>query len=126
MSRLPPFEISPGAEERLKRAAQIPGMQPGISRALRYTITNEGELTEEYAGEHYSVVFNTPDVWESRYPGAVCVEIAGRAFWLTEETAQTLQGRMLEFMEKEVGRGKCAGRWRGILVANAQPVIGNR
>ena len=96
---------------------EVPGMQPGIVRTFRYDVhSKEGELTEEYVGEHYSVGFDSPQTWASAH-SAICVTLAHREFWLRPDTVDTLRGKTLTVIQRDVGRGKHAGTIRDILVA---------
>lgn len=113
----PPFTITPDAEERLKSVRSIPGMEPGICRSLRYEARKDGELTEEYSGEHFFIGFNPGAVWASAYPGAVRVTIAGREFWIVSDAAESLRGKELALVSKEVGQGSKLGLAKPILVA---------
>ncbi len=117
MSAPLPFKVSPEAEERLLRAATLPDMQPGISYTLAYDVhSREGELTEEYRGEHYSIGYDTREAWRTGHM-ATQVQIAGHEFWITSSTLDTLRGRTLSVIRRDVGRGKHAGTFRDILVA---------
>lgn len=112
----PPFNVSPAAEERLSRVPILDGQEPGIDRALSYQAHKDGELTEEFNEEHYSIGFNPPEIWSS-IPSAVKMTIAGREFWIYSETIESLRGKTLTLIEKEVGRGKCTGKTRKLLMA---------
>lgn len=111
-----PFGISPSAEQRLKQVGEVPGMQPGICLTCRYRIEKNGEVTEEFVGEHYFLAFDVSFVWESVH-SAVCVTFVGRRFWLSPDAVDSLKGKVLTQIEREVGRGSCAGTRKGILIA---------
>jgi len=69
MSAPLPFHVAPEAEQWLLKVSTAPEMQPGISYTLGYEAHNlDGELTEQFRGDHYSIGLDTPARWE-RAPG---------------------------------------------------------
>lgn len=117
MSTPLPFHVAPEAEQWLLKVSTAPEMQPGISYTLGYEAHNlDGELTEQFRGDHYSIVLDTPARWEREHL-AVRVQIAGREFWMTPATLDTLLGRTLTLVRREVGRGSNAGKTTQLLVA---------
>jgi len=116
MSATPPFTVSPEAEEWLSEVSDEPDMQAGISYTLGYDSQMDGEIIEEFWGEHYSIGFDSPERWVSVH-AAVRLSVAGREFWFRPQTLESLRGKTLTLVQKEVGRGKHAGKIRDILVA---------
>lgn len=116
MSTPPPFNISPDVEQRLGHVPILEGKEPGISLALSYEALQDGEIAEEFNEEHYTVGFHPPEIWSS-LPSAIKVTIAGREFWFPQETVESLRGKTLTLIEKEVGRGRNAGKTRNLLMA---------
>jgi hypothetical protein len=116
MSAALPFNVSPEAEQWLLRVSTLPDMQPGISYTLAYDVQKDGELTEEFRGEHYSIGYDTPAGWESEHR-ATQIHIARREFWMTAATLDTLRGKTLTLVRREVGRGSYAGKIKELLVA---------
>jgi hypothetical protein len=111
-----PFTVSPEAEQWLSQIRTTPDSQPGISYTLGYDSQMDGEILEEFWGEHYSIGYDSPERWISVHRAAQ-VSIAGGAFWLDPQTVDTLRGKTLTLAQKEVGRGKHAGKVRELLVA---------
>jgi hypothetical protein len=117
MSTPLPFHVAPEAEQRLLGVSIEPDSEPGIMYTLGYRIHNpEGELTEEFRGEHYSIGFDTPSRWQAEHR-ATRIEIAGRQFWMSTGTLDTLRGKTLNLVQRDVGRGNYAGKTRDLLVA---------
>ena len=116
MSTPIPFTITPEAEKRLSLVAEVPNVEPGIVFTCRYEVHKNGALTEEFNEEHYSVGFDSPEIWISVRSG-VRVTIGRRDFWLPPDTLDRLRGKILTAVPREVGRGKYAGKIRDILVA---------
>jgi hypothetical protein len=117
MSAPVPFNVSPEAEQFLMQSAILPDMQPGISYTLGYEVNSlDGELTEEFRGEHFSIGYDTPATWRSDRL-AVQVQIAGRSFWIASATLDKLRGKTMTLLRCDVGRGKNAGTLRDTLVA---------
>ena len=111
-----PFKISPAAEERLANAAAVPNMQPGIVRELSFAVYNkEGQMTDSFDAEHYSIAFDTPESWAT-IRSAVRASIAGREFWLPQDTFDNLQGKTLTLIRRSEGQ-KQAGKIQNVLVA---------
>jgi len=111
-----PFNVSSSAEERLRAVGSVPDMQPGIFRTFRYEAHKDGELSEQFDEEHYTIGFDSLEKWVSVRSG-IQVTIAGRDFWLPPDTVDTLRGKSLTLIQREVGRGKYAGKIRDLLVA---------
>jgi hypothetical protein len=111
-----PFSVSPEAEEWLAQISSTSGSQPGISYTLGYDSEMNGQIIEEFWGEHYSIGFDSAERWVSVH-SAVRFSIAGREFWLEPKTIDTLRGKTLVLVQREVGRGKYAGKVRELLVA---------
>jgi hypothetical protein len=116
MSAPLPFNVSNSAEKRLREVGSVPNMQPGIFRTLRYEAHKDGELSEQFDEEHYSIGFDSPESWVSVRFG-IQVTIAGREFWLSPDTLETLRDKTLTMIQREVGRGRYAGKLRDFLVA---------
>ena len=111
-----PFKISPAAEDRLASAATVPNMEPGIVREFRFEVYNkEGQMTESFDDEHYSIAFDTPASWAT-IRSAVRESIAGREFWLPQDTFDSLQGKTLTSIRRYEGQ-KQAGKIQNVLVA---------
>jgi hypothetical protein len=110
-----PFAVSPEAEQYLLQASTSADRQPGISYTLGYDSRQDGEIIEEFWGEHYSIGYDSPDRWVSVH-SAVAVCIAGRDFWLRRDTLERLGGKTLTLVQREVGRGRNAGKVRDLLV----------
>lgn len=111
-----PFAVTPEAEQWLLQVSDVPNKQPGIFRTFRYEIHKDGELAEEFDGEHYSVGYDLPEGWASE-PSAIRVTIAHRDFWLPPDTVNALRSKTLSVVQRAVGRGRYAGRIRNVLVA---------
>jgi hypothetical protein len=116
MSAPLPFTVSTEADQRLRRVAEVPDKEPGIFYTFRYDIQKDGELREEFNEEHYSIGFDSPENWVSVRSG-VRVTIAGREFWLSPDTVDRLKGKRLAVIQREVGRGRYAGKIRDLLVS---------
>jgi hypothetical protein len=116
MSAPLPFNVSGSAEERLREVGSVPNMQPGIFRTFRYEAQKDGELSEQFDEEHYTIGFDSPESWVSVRSG-ILVTIADREFWLPPDTLDTLRGKTLTLVQREVGRGRYAGKNRDLLVA---------
>ena len=116
MSVLLPFNVSSSAEDRLRKVGSVPNMQPGIFRTFRYEAHKDGELSEQFDEEHYTIGFDSPASWLSVRSG-IQVTIAGREFWLPPDTVAGLRGKTLTLIQCEVGRGRYEGKVGGLLVA---------
>jgi len=111
-----PFKVSPAAEERLASAAAVPNMEPGVVRELRFEVYNkEGQMTDSFDEEHYSIAFDTPESWATSR-SAVRASIAGREFWLPRDTFDNLEGKTLTLIRRYEGQ-KQAGKIQNVLVA---------
>ena len=111
-----PFNVSSLAEGRLREVGSLPNMQPGIFYTFRYEAHKDGELSEQFDEEHYTIGFDSPESWASVRSG-VQVMIAGREFWLPPDAVDTLRGKTLTLIQRDVGRGRYAGKVRDLLVA---------
>jgi len=111
-----PFTVSAEAEHWLSQVSPLPDSEPGISYTLGYDSQEDGEIVEEFWGEHYSIGYDSPERWVSVH-SAIRLSIAGHEFWLEPQTIDTLRGKTLTLVQREVGRGKDAGKVRDILVA---------
>ncbi len=111
-----PFTVSPEAKEWLSRITAEPDSQPGISYTLGFDAQQDGEIVEEFWGEHYSVGYDSPERWVSVH-SAVSLSVAGREFWFPPDTIERLRGKTLTLVHRDVGRGRHAGKVRDLLVA---------
>ena len=111
-----PFVISPEAEEWLSQIVKEPDRQPGLSYTLGFDALKDGELIEEFWGEHFTIGYDSPERWVSVH-SAVPLSIAGREFWCRPDTIERLRSKTLALVQREVGRGSHAGKVRDILVA---------
>jgi hypothetical protein len=116
MSFPAPFVVSPEAEAWLSQHVAEPDSEPGLSYTLGFDALQDGELIEEFWGEHFSVGFDSPERWVSVH-SAVLLSIAGHEFWCEPDTIERLRGKTLTLVQREVGRGSHAGKVRDILVA---------
>jgi hypothetical protein len=116
MSAAVPFVVSPEAEQWLSQIVGDPDSHPGLSYTLGFDALQDGELIEEFWGEHFTIGYDSPERWVSVH-SAVPVSIAGREFWCGPDTIERLRGKTLTFVQREVGRGSYAGKVRDILVA---------
>src|SRR5258706_14758121 len=107
-----PFNVTPEAEEYLRRIAVIPGKEPGISMPSRINVFNRtGELTDSYDGPFFSVGWHEPGVWTG-----MRAEIAGREFWLETAAVEAVRGKTLTLIHRYEG-DRQPGKIRDLLVA---------
>jgi hypothetical protein len=109
-----PFKVSPDAELWFLRVPTILDKQPGISRTGADG-DKYGEPTKEFSGEHYSIVYDSPERWVAAH-GAVCLLIAHREFWIPPDTLETLRGKTLAVAPRDGDPGKHAGEIGHVLV----------
>jgi hypothetical protein len=111
-----PFEISAAASERLANAVAVPNLEIGIVRDLNFKVLSpEGELTDAFEGEHYSISHDGREAWSERL--AVQVRIAGREFWVAPDALEHLKGKTLTLMRRYEGP-KQAGKVQSVLIVS--------
>ena|SRR5687768_15138707 len=107
-----PFNVSPEAEEYLRRVARLPDKEPSISLTSRMTVQNRaGETTDFYDGPFFSVGWHEPGVWSG-----IRIEIAGREFWMAPATVEALRDKTLTLIHRYAGERQ-PGKIRDLLVA---------
>lgn len=86
-------------------------------RALGYEQrTPNGQLEEEFKGEHFLVCHDSTDYW--RRAGVVCrLLVADHELCITRDVAEALRGKTLAIRWRQVGRGKRLGATRELLVS---------
>jgi hypothetical protein len=110
------FAVSPEAEQWLLQIPPRLDQQPGLLCSPRFRVTKGAELVEEFDGEHYSVIYASPETWRLNL-SAISVLIAGRAFWLVPDIVDKFQGKTLMVIQRDVGQGRYAGKIRKFLVS---------
>ena len=113
-----PFRLSINAKAWLSTLPEKPDEELGFVCSPRYVVSNGSEVIESFARDHYAFVHAKPDVW-SKDRAAVRFTIDERAFWLTPEIRERLEGKMLDVIRVDVGQGSHQGRFREFLVASA-------
>ena len=116
MAKPLPFIVSAEAAEWLSQITAEPDSQPGLSYTLGFDALQDGEIVEEFWGEHYSVGYDSPERWVSVH-SAIPLSVAGREFWFRPDTIERLRGKTLTLVQREVGRGSRAGKVCDLLVA---------
>jgi hypothetical protein len=112
----PPFEISAAALQRLTSAATVPNQEIGIGRDLSFRLLSpEGELTDAFEGEHYSISHDTRNAWSERR--AEQFSIAGREFWVPPDAIEHLKGKTLTLIRRYEGP-KQRGKVQSVLIAS--------
>ncbi len=115
-----PFKVSVSAEQHIQGLlvhALPSGMERGLVCAFAYESRSpEGELTEKFVGEHFTVAGDSAKTWEDVH-FAVRAPIAGSEFWISRETMLALRGKTLTAKPYDVGYGRHAGTIRELLVA---------
>jgi hypothetical protein len=115
-----PFKISLAAEQHIRALLvhELPlGMEIGIVRTFGLeSLSPEGELTERFIGEHFTIAGNSRENWMDAR-SAVRLVIVGREFWISRDSMAVLRGKTLTAKPYDVGYGRHAGKIRDLLVA---------
>ena len=102
----------------LSRLPEKKGEELGFVCVPRYGTSRGSEVVEAFSRQHYVFVHAKPEVW-SGARSAIRLAIGERAFWLTADVLQSLEGKTLEVVRADVGQGLQSGRFREFQVANA-------